>query len=722
MSSTHVDLTGLSSARLLQLGGLKDRCSASLRCVAHGLALPCDLCELEGDTTAKVVCDACGHLFSQGAPLAMPRACESMAAFASKGKVAFPDVASEALSRLEDDRRQAEEAEQAERQATEARRREDERRTQERRRQREAERRAAEEEARLAQAREEEQRAAARAVEQARREEAEARAREEAERAAEEERRRLFAERLERERLEAEAEAVAERAKRRSSRWWSTAAIAAIAVTAWNLPFLQEGRFRNWFPDGAGEQKAAAAAPSATSPVVPPRTSATAVQPAPTNQAPTPTPVFGGYVTDNFNVLSADDSAYLSGRLERLAGSGIKARLVIVETTGSEALQDFGTRVGNTWNAAGEASRSDLLISAASKDRTIRIDLTKTLNNQLANQEVKALIDGHFQPVAARAGLQQGLRALADHLERVLWAKAHATRGEAEARDSTNNAIGDMLNVISNWDGRATPFAPAGQAVWDSSIARLESLPRPARGDRKSARQLHAQGLALVGQTGLESLAIEKLTLAHQADPFDVQVVNDLAYAQLAAGQHREAVANLRKTFRLAPTRVSAWVNLAEALPFIVKSPDEARQVATLCYVMGYYLSNDRAKTTEYLRSKIDAADTKAEVRALAREALQRIEGFVQADTAGAEAQSAATALVARTVPPAQVASRESSSNVQGQISQAEAALQRRDFDEARRLARAALALDRSNESARALLKRVDDGDLDSLRNATVIR
>lgn len=543
-----------------------------------------------------------------------------------------------------------------------------------------------------------------------------------ADRALEEERRRLFVERLERERLEAETADAAARAMRRSARWWSTAAVALISVAVWNLPFVQETRFRNWFAHGAGKQKDAAAPPSATSPEVSAGTSATVVQQAPTGNALTATPVFSGYVTDNFSVLLESDSAYLSGRFERLAASGIKARLVVVETTGSESIQDFGARVGNTWNAAREDSRSDLLISVASKDRTIRIDLTKTLNDRLTDQEAMALIDGHFQPVAARAGLQQGLRALADQLERVLWAKAHATSGEAEVQEQTNNAMGEMLTLISNWDGRATTFAPASQATWDSSIARLESLPRPARGDRKAARQLHAQGLAMIGQQGLEPLAIEKLTLAHQSDPLDVQVVNDLAFAQLTAGQYRESVANIRKTFRLAPTRIHAWINLAEALPFVVKSPEEAKNVAALCYVLGYYFSKDRAKTTEYLRNKIDATDTKEEVRAVAREALQRIEGFVQADPASPEAQTTTTGPAARTAPTAEAVDRDRSSDVQGQIAQAENALQRRDLAEARRLVLAALELDRLNDSVRALLKRVEDSNLESLRQATVIK
>lgn len=102
-------LTGLSADRLLELGGLKARCSASLHCAAHGLALPCDLCELEG--VAAAVCSACGHKFVQGAPPATDRACQSPAEFSRTGRVAFEADAIEGLRRYEDERLGRERAE-----------------------------------------------------------------------------------------------------------------------------------------------------------------------------------------------------------------------------------------------------------------------------------------------------------------------------------------------------------------------------------------------------------------------------------------------------------------------------------------------------------------------------------------------------------------------------------------------------------------------------------
>ena len=97
-----MSLEGLSAARLIELGGLRTICSAPLRCVAHGLSVPCDACEMEG--SVGVVCDACGHHFSQGLLDTVNRSCESQAEFTRAGRIAFAKEASAALLAQESDR------------------------------------------------------------------------------------------------------------------------------------------------------------------------------------------------------------------------------------------------------------------------------------------------------------------------------------------------------------------------------------------------------------------------------------------------------------------------------------------------------------------------------------------------------------------------------------------------------------------------------------------
>lgn len=725
-----MSLAGLSAERLLELGGLKARCSVKERCVAHGLTLPCDLCDVEGGAGTGVVCETCGHHFAQGLLAASERPCQSVGEFARTGKIAFEDDARAALQRhdaeqlrLEIERQRREEAE---RQATERLRAE-------------RERRAAEEAAREAALEAEARRLSA----------------EEAERARQER------ERLERAALEAAHTGEVARGARRAS-WSLWAALASSVVGAacvWSMPFVNppktwgyligyavlvlltlglsvspllgseqahrslrrsspltwalvgfawpavaslvlcllvakfevslqyavalfvggmllpgvvivtsshvgtalsmsapwpqsvdaefKGMRSPWIWAGLlltlginggliagkvnGFEGRFVAAHNGSAPTLAPAAAASAALPSGTPATATMTsgeasiPAASGLVTDVGAALTPESIEYLQARLGFLARSGPAARVLLVPSTGSEPIESFGRRVGNAWNAAGPESHADILITVATNDRRVRIDVSGTLNQTLTDTEVQRLIDSHFVPAAKKTGIADRLRVLVDRLERTLATVRHARVDEAELRTGTLQAVQSIADGIGRWDGKQPTLPATDEAAVDSAIAQLESMPRPARGDRKVARQLHGNGLSLIGQAGFESLAAEKLLLAHQADPLDVQIVNDLAFAEMSAGRHADARNHLLATLRLAPTRTSAWVNLAETVPFLGISGADAIRTTTDLYLAGYWFSQDRAKTVEYLRGKSEGSEPRGEVRAAAASALQRL-------------------------------------------------------------------------------------------------
>lgn len=80
------NLENLGVDKLIQLGGIKERCSATLCCAEHGLLHPCELCELEGLT--KVVCTACGQPVDQIELTTPDRPCASIALFEQAGRIA----------------------------------------------------------------------------------------------------------------------------------------------------------------------------------------------------------------------------------------------------------------------------------------------------------------------------------------------------------------------------------------------------------------------------------------------------------------------------------------------------------------------------------------------------------------------------------------------------------------------------------------------------------
>ncbi len=93
--------------------------------------------------------------------------------------------------------------------------------------------------------------------------------------------------------------------------------------------------------------------------------------------------------------------------------------------------------------------------------------------------------------------------------------------------------------------------------------AQIETLPKPAIGDRKSARALNDQGLnALKAKNTAEAVA--SLSRAVEADPSDAEVVNNHVHALIQAGNMTDAELAMPKALMLSPGRSSAWVNLAE--------------------------------------------------------------------------------------------------------------------------------------------------------------
>ena len=581
-----MSISELSAAKLVELGGLKTLCSAPLRCVAHGLAVPCDACEMEG--TIGVVCEACGHHFPQGLLEDRNRACESQAEFARTGKIAFAKEATAALQALELERqREAKEAKEAkERQAVEL--------------------------ARLERKRLEEKRV---------------------------ERERANRERTERERRDADiplprpvtpgapVPPAPSGGGMSLAKWMVSAAVGGlIVVVAQHL----------WHENG-GDSKSLQSAPASSG--TPGRADAPfapgIVAPASASQPLATLPAMAGYVTDSASALSADDQVYLNERLRLMPEVGARARIVVVPSTGSETVQQYGQRLGNAWNASGEETRTDLLIVVVKDDQQIRLDIANDLNRTLTNEDAGTLISEHFIPATRSSGIGGGLRRMIQQIEKTLGTSKYALVSGDELRTATLGAVEKMLNGIVTWDGKQSGLSQVQEAVVGSAIARLESMPRPLRGDRKSARQLHDSSMKLIGQSGFESLLVDKLRQANAADPLDVQILNDLAYAEMVAAQPAVAIEHLLQTLRFSPTRTSAWVNLAEAVVKASRSPSEVVNFATSSYLAGYWYSKDRAKTVLYLRDKASAADEPEGIRLAATGALKRLESIEQAHAAG---------------------------------------------------------------------------------------
>ncbi len=146
----------------------------------------------------------------------------------------------------------------------------------------------------------------------------------------------------------------------------------------------------------------------------------------------------------------------------------------------------------------------------------------------------------------------------------------------------------------------------------------LENLPKPAPGDRKSARKLNEQALALFRSDRFDE-AVELFHQGLDADPSDIEVKNNYVYAMIKAGKLDEAETVAGELLMNNPGRSSAWANLAEIYAIKGKEEEAAR-----AFVVAFQFSSNKDKTLAILREKM--GDDTSSLKLVAAKAIALIE------------------------------------------------------------------------------------------------
>ena len=134
---------------------------------------------------------------------------------------------------------------------------------------------------------------------------------------------------------------------------------------------------------------------------------------------------------------------------------------------------------------------------------------------------------------------------------------------------------------------------------------KISDLPKPAKGEKKSARAINEQALSLFN-SGKVAESIGLFNQATQLDQSDPEILNNLGYALLRHGKLEEAKAALLKTLALAPGRSPAWQNIADI--FTIQG-DQAKGI--VAYENVYRFSKNRVKTHKFMK-KLNETDGSA--------------------------------------------------------------------------------------------------------------
>lgn len=145
----------------------------------------------------------------------------------------------------------------------------------------------------------------------------------------------------------------------------------------------------------------------------------------------------------------------------------------------------------------------------------------------------------------------------------------------------------------------------AASANW-TEVDRLTALMKASstqaeRGDRKSARASNTEGLNLLAQQQYEA-AINSFAQGVQTDPADVELLNNLGYAYVAANRSNDGIKTLERLLINTPDRSSAWANMSEGY---AQLQSEKTSVGALRLAVRFSASRD--KTIAYLKRTSEA-------------------------------------------------------------------------------------------------------------------
>ena len=143
----------------------------------------------------------------------------------------------------------------------------------------------------------------------------------------------------------------------------------------------------------------------------------------------------------------------------------------------------------------------------------------------------------------------------------------------------------------------------------------IESLPRPAKGNKKAARMFNADGLASSKNYDFNN-AVKMFEEANKLDKSDIEIASNLGFSYFKQGNLDLAQQAITTTLIMSPGRATAWANLGEIFG---TRGDVNRAVA--CFSNTYRFSKDRLKTHQFMK-KLNETEDVATVKQARTEAI----------------------------------------------------------------------------------------------------
>lgn len=125
-----------------------------------------------------------------------------------------------------------------------------------------------------------------------------------------------------------------------------------------------------------------------------------------------PVPVLSGHVVDNTATLSDARRQALEASLSAFeASTGAQIVVLLVPSTQPEDIFSYANRVANSWKIGRKEVGDGLLLVVAKNDRTLRIEVAKTLEGAIPDLAAKQVIDEVITPCFRDGDFAGGIEA-----------------------------------------------------------------------------------------------------------------------------------------------------------------------------------------------------------------------------------------------------------------------------------------------------------------------
>ena len=168
---------------------------------------------------------------------------------------------------------------------------------------------------------------------------------------------------------------------------------------------------------------------------------------------------------------------------------------------------------------------------------------------------------------------------------------------EAPERDATKAMVMHMLEYAMD-DGGLSHESEIQQLK-----LQIEALPKPAKGNKKAARGLNADGLSSSKNYDFNN-AVKMFEKAHEMDKSDIEIISNLGFSYVKQGNLDLAQQTIINALSMSPSRASAWADLGGAYGL---KGDVNNAVA--CFSNTYRFSKDRLKTHQLMNKLNETED-----------------------------------------------------------------------------------------------------------------